>query len=116
MAKVEIIDNFLDKKQFDYIHEAMTSAWFAWFYNDHITFDGGGEKFKKNHFQFTHAFYSRYQKSNQYVVIEPIVDKIDCIGLARIKAIIPSIIYSPYYFWYNFTTSYNFYFTTYFQS
>lgn len=86
MAKVEIIDNFLDKKQFDYIHEVMTSDWFAWFYNDHITFDGGGEKFKKNHFQFTHAFYSRLQKSNQYAVIEPIVNKIDCIGLARIKA------------------------------
>ena len=87
MAEVKIIDNFLEKKQFEFIHVSMMSAWFAWFYNDHITFDDEGErKSKKNHFQFTHGFYTRYEKSNQYGIIEPIVDKLNCVGLTRVKA------------------------------
>ena len=84
MSKIKIVDNFLDEKNFGYLQEAMTSAWFAWFFNDHVTFKG--EDHLINNFQFTHAFFANNEKSNQFPLLEPILRKINYIGLVRIKA------------------------------
>lgn len=84
MSEIKIIDNFLPEKEFAYIQEAMMSAWFAWFYNDHVTFKE--EDHLINNFQFTHAFFANYEKSNQYQLIEPLIRKINPTGLVRVKA------------------------------
>lgn len=81
---MKVIDNFLDKKDFENIRDVMMSPWFAWYYNDGVTYSN--EKHKKNNFQFTHSFYYKNEKSNRFNLLQPLLNKLEPIVLARIKA------------------------------
>ena len=81
---MKVIDNLIDKKDFENIRDVMMSPWFAWYYNDGVTYSN--EKHKKNNFQFTHSFYYKNEKSNRFNLLQPLLNKLEPIVLARIKA------------------------------
>jgi hypothetical protein len=84
MSEIKITDNFLPEKEFNYIQETMMSAWIAWYYNDHVAVKE--EDHLINNFQFTHNFFINHERSNQYDLIEPLLNKINPTGLVRVKA------------------------------
>ena len=81
--KPVIIDNFLDKLSFQYLQKAMFGDDFNWFYNDDIDFEDDVDKF-----QFTHMFYKENVgvNSNQYGILNSILNKIQPKEIYRIKA------------------------------
>ena len=82
----EIIDNFLDKKEHEFLYDQFTSLDFNWYLNDLIT---GAEKETHNLYYFTHLFYHGHnQNSQQYeTMIENIfLQKLDVKSLIRAKA------------------------------
>ena len=89
---IKIIDNFLDKKDFNNLKKGMEDTnYFPWFY--------APSKDKKsdtdlNQFQFTHIFYENYTiNSTKFDLVEAIVKKINPTALIRIKANLTT--YSP---------------------
>ena len=82
---IEIIDNFLDKEDFENIKNTMLSSDFPWFYNK--TKVSEDEEYNLNNFQFGHRFYYHYAISSSFFnLLNPIIEKLDPISIARIKA------------------------------
>jgi len=80
----EIIDNFLEKDDFDKIKKCLMGPYFDWYYNDSVIDE---EENELNKYQFIHNFYRDHRlTSNYFQVIEPIILKINPIALIRIKA------------------------------
>ena len=89
---IKIIDNFLDKKDFNNLKKGMEDTnYFPWFYASSIDKKSDTDL---NQFQFTHIFYEKYTiNSSKFDLVRAIVKKISPIALIRIKANLTT--YSP---------------------
>ena len=76
----QIIDNFLDIKDFLKIKEVMLSSNFEWFYNDFVS-----KKKLEDGFYFFHNFYNNNVFSSKINLIQPILSKIKPKSIIRIK-------------------------------
>ena len=80
---MKVHKNFLSKEEFDKIKEILLGPNFSWFYNSKILSDSQ----PLNTFQFTHTFFKDYLiQSNYFNLLKPIMDKIKCLSLLKIKA------------------------------
>ena len=81
---MKIIDHLLEEEEFKKIQRAIMNPEFPWYYQDHSTYKG--DKIS----QLTHIFYDfeLKQKSNgpSLNLIDPIIRKLNAVGLIRIKA------------------------------
>ena len=82
---LEVIDNFLPNYQFEKIEKKIMGQWFPWFYNDHAVYPKDGRT------MFTHTFFAvnppwNGEKSTQFDLMMPCLEKLRCYGLHRIKA------------------------------
>ena len=85
---MEIIDDFLPKKEFEYLEEIVLSTYFPWNYIGRQSYEETDDSF-----QFQHTFYRGGEyplKSDYYDLIKPILRKlkVDEKKLHRIKAIL----------------------------
>jgi len=81
----KVIDNFLNKKIFKKIQKnILEDENFPWYFSDH--WDYGDEKdFDRS--QFYHVFYQHHSPNSNYVqLLNPIIKKLNCISLIKIKA------------------------------
>lgn len=79
--KYEILNNFLEEKEFNLIKSTLLGNNFPWYYNDEVIHNN------KNNFQFTHIFFIDHSiTSNMFNLIKPLINKINPISLVRIKA------------------------------
>ena len=83
---INIIDNFLPKKEFDDLKNTMESAYFPWYFNPFIT--DASELSDIDLYQFTHRlFVGREGPSSEgYQILEPIIQKLNVKAICRIKA------------------------------
>jgi|TARA_X000001316_G_C922117_1_gene36941 hypothetical protein len=79
---IKIIDNFLDKEDFERIYNMFNSNDFPWYYSDWV--NGKGDN--PNDFQFIHLFYSKVINSKHFEIIEPLIVKLEMTSISRIKA------------------------------
>ena len=81
---MEIIDNFLGKKQFEIIQQVIMGVHFEWYYNKHSNYTGD------NTSQLTHHFYNydSYGQSNSpsLPLLKPILEKLKVTGIVKINA------------------------------
>ena len=82
---MNIYKNFLPKKVFNTLTNAMLSEYFPWYYNDYVTY--GNEK--NDNFQFTFTFF----KNGQYEcwgkwkdIMVPVLQHIKHIKIIKVKA------------------------------
>jgi hypothetical protein len=79
--KYEILNNFLEEKEFNLIKSTLLGSNFPWYYNNEVVHND------KNNFQFTHIFFIDHSiASNMFNLIKPLINKINPISLVRIKA------------------------------
>tara|TARA_B100001094_G_C17737671_1_gene579616 strand:+ start:93 stop:575 length:483 start_codon:yes stop_codon:yes gene_type:complete len=78
---MQVIDNFLDKKQFDLIHDEITGWKFPWYYQEgKVSKDDGLPS-------LTHCFFHfSVIESNWFDMLRPIIDKNNMMALRRVKA------------------------------
>ena len=77
---MKIINNVLTNEEFLKIENTFTSAFFPWFISKGVLF---GQK----NYQFTHTFYQNFLiRSDQFVLIEPILKNLNPSAIIRIKA------------------------------
>ena len=87
MDDVTLIDNFLDNKSFLEINNKIMNDAFPWFWSEAIVRDDEQSSNLVENYQLTHVFYSDNQvRSEYYNVLAPILNKLDCKGVNRIKA------------------------------
>ena len=80
---IQVIDNFLEKEEFDNLNNIIMGDSFPWYYNDCITNDNDIEK---NKFYFTHLFYRDPGiKSDWFNMCLPVIKKLECKSTIRIK-------------------------------
>ena len=81
---MKIIDNFLEKEQFEKIQQTMMGVDFPWYYQKNSNYKKDGLS------QLTHGFYnyelSKRANSPFLEILTPILKKLDAVGLIRIKA------------------------------
>jgi hypothetical protein len=79
----EVIDNFLEKEDFENIKKIIMDVSFPWYYNNGVY----QEEDKKDQFQFTHLFYfDNLPTSTFFNVLSPFLLKINPISLIKAKA------------------------------
>ena len=79
--KYEIIDNFLEEKEFIKIKNIILSADFPWYYNNTVA-----EKDSKDGFYFTHNFFCNcFVGSDKYTLLYPIFNKLNLKSIIRAK-------------------------------
>lgn len=82
----EVIDNFLDKTDFELIKETFLSPTFPWYYNSTKVAKDFDEDNPYN-YQFNHMFYKEDKPLSEYCsVIEPLFIKFNHNGRGRTKA------------------------------
>ena len=81
---MEIVDDFLEQKEFDEIQTLMMGENFAWFYRNSIVLPEEREEKQTNKFQFVHIFY------NDRVPISPFYEKLTPI-FKTIQALLESL-------------------------
>jgi hypothetical protein len=80
----EIIDNFLEKEDFENIKNLIMGPNFPWYYRDGVV---EKENDKKNKFQFSHLFYTNNSPTSTLLnELSPILLKINAISLLHVKA------------------------------
>ena len=80
---MEIIDNFLDQKDFDELQTLMMGINFAWYYSPKIVC----ENELTDRFQFSYSFYKNNAPTSTFLnQLYPIFELINPISLWRIKA------------------------------
>ncbi len=83
---LEIIDDFLPYSEFKIIKRTLMGDMFPWYYNSlGVVYEGDGKS------QFTHTFFSddppwNGEKSRQFDLMMPCIQKLKCYDLHRIKA------------------------------
>ena len=81
---MKIIDNFLEKKDFEEIKNQMLGPRFPWYYQESSTHD------EDKIAQLTHIFYNHELKQkangNWIEILDPILKKLNAAALVRIKA------------------------------
>jgi len=81
----EIVDNFLDKKEFDQLCNIITDWYFPWYFQSRI--NGAYEKDEDNSFYLTHVLYADNKlNSDLYNHFLPLINKINPKALVRVKA------------------------------
>ena len=94
----KIIDNFLTDEEFETIREnVIVSGGFPWYTGIGVAKDNANDGC-----YFTHVFYNNFGvTSNHFVLLEPILNRINPIALIRIKAnfypTTPKIVYHGYH-------------------
>jgi hypothetical protein len=79
--KLEVIDNFLDEKEFKNIQNIIMGNNFPWYFNNYIT-----DEKDVNNFYFTHSFYNTPDKiSHYFYLFKNFLNKIECKSLLRVK-------------------------------
>ena len=94
MSDVTVIDNFLDSESFKDIQETMMSREFPWYWGDSIVYTKHAPDNRQPllcdeiyDFQFTHIFFQGNEvRSKYYNNIVPLLNKLECTGVFRIKA------------------------------
>ena len=77
---INYFKNFLNKNDFDILKNVILGYNFPWYFSEK-TYE------KDNDFQFVHLFYNENEiKSNYFYLIEPILIKLNCKKILRIKA------------------------------
>ena len=85
---MEIIDNFLEQKDFDELQTLIMSKEFPWYYNTFKVSTESSIEDNEN-FQFTHIFFSEKKirtKEKEWNLIAPIIQKLKAKELIKIKA------------------------------
>lgn len=78
---IQVIDNFLDKDEFDKIQSCMISNDFPWFYSDYVSHED-----EKNKFYFTHSFYKDLKpQSVFFTMLDNLLNKLEIKSLIRVK-------------------------------
>jgi hypothetical protein len=78
---IQVIDNFLDKDEFNKIQSCMISDNFPWFYCDYVS-----HKDEKDKFYFTHSFYQDLKpQSSFFPLLDNLLNKLEIKSLIRIK-------------------------------
>ena len=99
---VQVIDNFLDKDDFNKIQSCMVSNYFPWFYSDHVSYEND-----KGKFYFTHNFYKDLKpQSSFFPMLDNLLNKLEIKSLIRIKGNLH--IKSDKFKYNNFHTDYSF--------
>ena len=91
---VTVIDNFLDSKSFEDIQETMMGRQFPWYWAHSVVYTKHEPDNRQNllcdeiyNFQFTHIFFQGNEvKSKYFNNITPLLNKLECTGVFRIKA------------------------------
>ena len=94
MSDVTVIDNFLDSKSFEDIQETMMGRQFPWYWAHSVVYTKHEPDNRQNllcdeiyNFQFTHIFFQGNEvKSKYFNNITPLLNKLECTGVFRIKA------------------------------
>lgn len=83
-TEIQVIDNFLDAKDFMAIREVMSQTLFDWHFADKITSHLGDDN---PYFYFCHLFYNHndFRTSPYFEVITPILKKLDPHAILRVK-------------------------------
>jgi hypothetical protein len=76
----KIVDNFLNKEDFEKIKDFMLSSYFPWYFNGTVSY-----KKAKDGIYFTHQFFDVFPKSNLYYIVEPLLEKINPKSIIRVK-------------------------------
>ena len=80
--KYQIVDNFLEEKEFLKIKNIMLSNEFNWFYNGFVS----QETAPINDFYFIHIFFNNFMvNSDRYYLLQPIFKKINLKSIIRAK-------------------------------
>lgn len=83
--KYKVIDNFLNKKDFNDIKNLLMGFDFPWYYQPEITDEG--ENGLDNSFYFFHLFFKDLEiRSNLYSHMFPLLNKLKATALIRAKA------------------------------
>ena len=83
---MEIIDNFLDKSEFNTLKSTLLSSSFPWYFNDFILERGTKECGNYYNYQFTHTLFTTSKRSDYFYLIEPCLKKLRIRTLLRVKA------------------------------
>ena len=84
---IKVIDNYLSKEEADRVENDMIHPMFPWYYHNIITHWDHEMKDPKKHFQFVHSFFFENEiTSKYYLIIKPIVEKLEVKSLIRVKA------------------------------
>ena len=78
---MDIIDNFLDKKDFKPIQKILMGENFPWFYNPNIS----NTKDDSHFYFFYHNFFKKEVRSSFFSLCEPLLKKLNYKALLRIK-------------------------------
>jgi hypothetical protein len=88
---IKIIDNFLNKDQYDELHNAMFSADFPWYYANSVLPENLATCKKFDNYQWAHSFYREYSFQSQHaIILLPIIKKLDPAAIVRIKGLMLS--------------------------
>lgn len=80
---MKVYKNFLDIEDFNKIKKVFLNSDFPWFYNSQITTHSK----LLGDFQFSHILYvDNLAQSNYFNLLKPVMDKINCLSIVRIKA------------------------------
>jgi hypothetical protein len=82
-SKFKVVDNFLPKQEFLELKNIMLSYNFPWYYNSDINIFH--ENKKDLTCQFSHIFFRDAVPSTYFILLKPILEKIECKALLRIK-------------------------------
>lgn len=80
---MKVIDNFLNKKDFEYIRDQIISIKFPWYYSDNSNYAHDGIA------QLNYSFYfwdTPTRVNGNIQLLKPILDKLNVKGLIRVKA------------------------------
>lgn len=82
---IEIIDNFLDKEDFNKLQELLLGAWFPWYFCNGIV---GGKTEDPLDMQFVHTFVRDQQITSDWFVnhLGPIIKKINPEKFIKVKS------------------------------
>ena len=86
----KVVDNFLNKNEFNHIKNVVCDPFFPWYFYPAISYEKGKEHLIEkdlNQYQFTHMFYQHNKpNSNYFDSLLPLINKLGCKALVRIKA------------------------------
>ena len=80
----KVVENFLSKKNYNTLYNAMTSEYFPWYYNNYKLHNVPKQLF---HYQLTHVFFKNNTVNSSYFeILKPLIKKIKANTLLKIKA------------------------------
>ena len=82
----KVVDNFLNKNEFNHIKNVVCDHFFPWYFFPAITIEENTIKKDVEEFQFTHTFYENNRPNSPYFNnLQPLLNKLNCKSLVRIK-------------------------------